>query len=135
MLIGGVAQVGDVEETISWLKEIRNTNLVQIVDAEYVAGREHVELALLCTRRAFRGGYNISHDPSIEFLLCMAATRQIKDARKIGLKKGKCRVVIVVDSINQPANQETTQRLIQMIQQRLKLNRDDSLIQCSEWKW
>ena len=126
----------DVEEIISWLKEIRNTNIVQVVDAEYVAGREHVELALSCVRRAFRDGDNISHDPSIEFLLCMAATRQIKDARKIGLKPGECKVVIVADAgVGERVDEDAIYKKLQKIQKRLGIERDDSIIECSEWKW
>lgn len=56
---------------------------IQVVDARYVAGREHLEFALAQAEKAFEQGSNISKDPMIELLVRASAQRQIKKALEL----------------------------------------------------
>jgi KEOPS complex subunit Cgi121 len=68
---------------------------IQVVDARYVAGREHLEFALTQAEKAFKRGSNISNDPMMEVLVRASAQRQIKKALELFGVNGSREVYII----------------------------------------
>jgi KEOPS complex subunit Cgi121 len=56
---------------------------IQVVDAKFVAGRDHLEFAIAQAEKAFKRGTNICNDPLIEPLLRASGQRQIKKALEL----------------------------------------------------
>ncbi|MGB9135614.1 MAG: KEOPS complex subunit Cgi121 [Candidatus Bathyarchaeia archaeon] len=70
---------------------------VQFLDAELVAGWEHLYFSVLNTLKAFESGTSISRSLAVECLLYASAQGQISSALElIGVKKGSSRVAVVV---------------------------------------
>ena len=90
-ILGAVGKLGDVEEVITKVKELSEKYHVniQLFDADYIYGRDHLESAVMHAERAFCAKTNLAGDPSIEILLYASGERQIKQAiEKLGIKKG-----------------------------------------------
>lgn len=69
---------------------------VQVLDARYVAGRDHVESAVDHARRAHDRGDAIARDLGVEILLYAAGRRQIERALEMGIGTGRTPVVVPV---------------------------------------
>ena len=70
---------------------------IQVLDAHLVFGREHIEVALDKSNRAFAQGRNIANTRGVELMLYAGAERQISKALdKMGLKEGLDELAIVV---------------------------------------
>lgn len=77
MVIGAQGRL-DVEDA---LKRGREEGLsLQILDARWVCGREHLEVAYEHARRAFEEKRNVSESMEMEFLRYASCRRQIRDA-------------------------------------------------------
>lgn len=96
----GQLQVDDVDETIDRLRAIGDQHgcTVQAIDADYVAGADHLEQALRFADRARERGEQIARSRAVELLLYVAATRQIDRAFELGLNTGANTVVVVIDA-------------------------------------
>jgi len=71
----------------------------QLLRAERIAGRRHLEFALEQAERAFRRGKNICNDLAMEVLVRAAATRQIGTAiERLGVRGAK-EVVLVCEEV------------------------------------
>ncbi len=66
------------------------------IDSRYVVSLDVVEFAAKKAIENWNRGRRISRSLAIETLLHYAATRQIKDALKLGVKKGRNRVAAVI---------------------------------------
>ena len=88
MVMGGTANIVDVDETLKRVEAVAGERLVQLFDARYVAGEEHLLSALQKAKRAFEREENISQDIRLEVMLYAAATRQLKRAFEMGIKQG-----------------------------------------------
>lgn len=70
---------------------------VQILDADYIAGFEHIFFAVLNALKTFKAGYNISRSIPIEILLFASGQDQIKRAIEVlGVKETTRNVVLVI---------------------------------------
>lgn len=56
---------------------------VQILNSQYIAGREHVEFSLNQAKRAFESGENITNDLLLELTVRASGQRQIKRALEL----------------------------------------------------
>ena len=92
----GLAKVNDVEKTIEQLREIGAATgcLVQAFDARYIAGDRHLETAARLAERERSRDEGIVDDPALEWLLYVAATRQLDRAMELGLPQGEHDVVL-----------------------------------------
>lgn len=87
----------NVDSVADFLKRIDLDGCsITFLDANYVADREHAELAARKALKAWEEGRNVARTLAMEVLLYAAATRQISKATEMGLKEGKNRVVVVV---------------------------------------
>ncbi len=72
------------------------TNSATLINSEYVPDLDLVKFAAEKAIKNWNSGKRISKSLALEILLYYAATRQIKDAIKLGVKDGLNRVVAVV---------------------------------------
>ncbi len=106
--------ITDVNEFVARLADIGDEFdcAVQAFDADYVAGEEHLESAVIHANRAFERGENIARDRSVEILLYAAGRRQINQALTMGVSDGEQAVVVVVDGeCEEPATDAVSELL------------------------
>lgn len=84
----------DVEDVGSYLESLDCD--AAIIDANYVIDQENVRFAAEKAIKSWNEGKSIAKTLPMEILLYSAATRQIKDALKIGIKKGRNAVFVVL---------------------------------------
>lgn len=103
-LVEGTVDVDDVDAFVETLGDVGDDYecAVQAFDADYVAGRPHLESAVRHANRAFARGENVAHDRSVEILLYAAGRRQIRRALEMGVSAGETRAVVVVDGDDEP---------------------------------
>ncbi|MCX8171162.1 MAG: KEOPS complex subunit Cgi121 [Candidatus Bathyarchaeota archaeon] len=91
--------VKDVDDLFNLIGSGSKTSHVQVLDAELVAGFEHVYFAVLNALKAFKSGINISKNLSIEILLFASGQDQIRRAIEIlGVKRTTKKIVVVIVS-------------------------------------
>lgn len=90
-------KISDVNNVLNMIRANSGSSHIQILDADYIAGFEHIFFAVLNALKAFYSGYNISKSVPIEILLYASGQDQIKRAIEIlGVKEGTCNVVLVM---------------------------------------
>ncbi len=97
-IIEGTIVIDDTEKFLQGLKKIsKEKNMViQALDADKLAGEEHIRFAVKKAISSFEKGMNISKDLDKEILLYAAGTRQINRALRLGVHKGKNHIALVV---------------------------------------
>jgi len=93
-IMEGTIEVGDVVEFIDKLPSGDCT--VSLLNAEFIADKEHAKFAARKAIKAWTEKENIAKTLAMEVLLYAAATRQINKAMKIGLKKNSKNNVVAV---------------------------------------
>jgi KEOPS complex subunit Cgi121 len=98
-LIEGTAHVRDVTGFVEELAAIGEAHgaAVQAFDARYVAGSEHLRVAVERANRAVERDDAIADDRAVEIICYAAARRQINRALEMGVSEGEGPVVVVVD--------------------------------------
>jgi KEOPS complex subunit Cgi121 len=98
-LKGNVVSVGDTLDYINSIK--RDSEIIQLLNADAVAGRRHIEHGVNQAFSAFERGENLANDLSVEICLRCSAQRQISKAFDLlGLKEGQinlCAILIDCD--------------------------------------
>lgn len=96
-ILEGMVSIDNVEEFLHKLNKIaKEKNLtLQALDADKIAGEEHIRFAVEKAINSFKTGTNIANDLSKEIMLYAAGTRQISRAVKLGIHKGENNIVIV----------------------------------------
>ncbi|MFB6199216.1 MAG: KEOPS complex subunit Cgi121 [Halobacteriaceae archaeon] len=97
--------IQDEDEFFNEIDEIEEVThcSIQVFDAEYIVGLDHVETALIHAKRSIDQGDTIAQDPSMELLCYAAGRRQINQAMKMGVEEGETSVVIVIFGANENA--------------------------------
>lgn len=120
------AAIDDVELLFKKIRQLPATIIVQLFDADLVAGREHLFFAALNALTAFRNRNNISNNMAIEILLYASAERQIAEAfRKIGVKTVSQNIAAVIMA-KQPSQIDQALSLLQSL---LGCGRHDSVLE------
>ena len=97
-IISGIVDVADVDDFIKMLGEVAKKHhaTIQVLDADKVAGVEHLRFAIKRAMRAMHEGRNIAKDLGMEILLYASGKRQIERAMEMGVHSGKNNVAIIV---------------------------------------
>ncbi len=97
IFLEGTLFIENVEDFLHKLKQIsKEKNLtIQALDADKLAGEEHLRFAIEKAMNSFRKGTNISNDLAHEIILYAAGTRQISRAMKLGIHRGDNNIVLV----------------------------------------
>jgi KEOPS complex subunit Cgi121 len=113
-LIEGTADVADVTGFVDDLAAVGADHgaAVQAFDPRYVAGPEHLRVAVERANRAVERDDAIADDRAVEILCYAAARRQINRALEMGVSKGEDPVVVVVDGGDEAGAAEAVRGLI-----------------------
>lgn len=89
-----------IEEPDDFLQKLKNMSkeknlALQALDADKIAGEEHIRFAVEKAVNSFKTGTNIANDLAKEIMLYAAGTRQISRAVKLGIHKGENNIVLV----------------------------------------
>jgi len=99
-IIVGKVGISNVDDFLASLKNIARKYdvTIQAMDAELIAGEEHINSAVKKALRAVDRNRNITNDLGLEILLYAAGRRQIERALAMGVSKseGAKRVAIVI---------------------------------------
>jgi KEOPS complex subunit Cgi121 len=113
-LIEGTADVPDVTGFIDDLAAIgaEHGTALQAFDARYVAGPDHLRVAVERANRAFERDDAIADDRAVEILCYAAARRQINRALQMGVSEGEGAVAVVVDGDDEASAVEGVREMI-----------------------
>ena len=92
-------EIDDIDSFVADLGDLgdRHDVTIQAFDADYIAGRRHLEQAVEFADRAIDRGENVARDRAVEILLYAAGRRQIDRALAMGVDDGETRAVVLVD--------------------------------------
>lgn len=101
-ILGFKARIDSVGETLDLIDSIKKDGeIIQLLNADSIAGVNHVTHGVNQAFLAFSRGENLAKDISVEIVLRCSAQRQISKAFKIlGLKEGEmnlCAVLVNCD--------------------------------------
>ncbi len=90
-----------IDELHMFIDRLRNISLahdvtVQGMNADLIAGAEHLDLAIRKAIRAMREHRNVAKDLGVEIMRYASGKRQIGTAFSMGLTKGENRAVFVI---------------------------------------
>ncbi|GFO97704.1 hypothetical protein ig2599ANME_1911 [groundwater metagenome] len=96
-ILEGTISIDNVEEFLHKLNKIsKEKNIVlQALDADKIAGEEHIRFAVEKAINSFKTGTSIANDLSKEIMLYAAGTRQISRAVRLGIHEGENNIVLV----------------------------------------
>ncbi len=96
-IIEGTILIDNIEKYLQKLKRIsKEKNIViQALDADKLAGEEHLRFAVEKAIRSFKTGRNIANDLAKEIMLYAAGTRQINKAIRLGVHNGENNIALV----------------------------------------
>jgi len=103
-LTAGTCEIPDVGAFLHIIGSIASKYgiTVQAIDAERIAGREHILTAAEKAIRAMERSCNVSGDPGMEILLHASGNRQIKKALSMGVRNGRNNIILVAVGENIP---------------------------------
>ncbi len=87
----GVIRIDSIEE---FLKDVGDC--IVAIDAKYVIDVGTVKFAVEKALKSWKEGRNVAKNLPLEILLYFSATRQIRDAVKVGIKEDTNEVVLVL---------------------------------------
>ncbi len=112
-IIVGKVSISNVDDFLSSLKNIAHKYavIIQAMDAELIAGEEHIISAVKKAMRAMERKRNITSDLGLEILLYAAGRRQIENALAMGVslsaRETEERVaIVIVDAFSARAQRE-----------------------------
>ena len=96
-ILEGSVTIDNVDEFLHLLREkgSKSNSVIQVLDADKLAGEEHIRFAVEKAISSFERGKNVANDLAKEIMLYAAGTRQIKKAVKLGIHEGKNNIVFV----------------------------------------
>jgi KEOPS complex subunit Cgi121 len=104
---------------------------IQLFDAQFIAGWQHLYFSVLNALTAFKSGRNISKNLAIETILYASAQRQIKKAlEKLGIKPNTSQAALVI--IGEEA--ETLKSILNAVLREANAKRDDKVLELTEEK-
>ena len=98
-IYGFKGKIDSVEETLKFLDKLKTSNdcIIQVMDAKYISGKNHVRHGVFQAINAFKRNENLANDLSVEICLRCSAQRQISKAfNLLGLKKGEMDLCVVI---------------------------------------
>ncbi len=120
-IVGGEAEVEDVEAFLSRMMEIarRHGVVIQAMDADKIAGEEHILSAVKKAFRAKEKGKMRTNNIGLEILLYASGRRHVEKAIEMGISKGQKNVALVIvgteDDDIEKASEEISRRLVKNV--------------------
>ncbi len=96
-ILEGIILIEDKDIFLKKIKKISEKQkiVIQVLDADKLAGEEHLRFAVQKAIKAFENGKNIAQDLSKEILLYVSGTRQISKAVRMGVHNGINNIAVV----------------------------------------
>ena len=100
-ILGFTGKIESIPKTLEQVETIRNSccdvGIIQLMNADAIAGKEHLQQGVIHAINAFKRGENLAKDLGIEILIRTSAQRQISKAFDIlGLKEGEMNIAVVL---------------------------------------
>lgn len=97
-ILGFKGEIASVGDTLSQINDIKDDGeIIQLMNADAVAGKNHIFHGVNQAFLAFERGENLANDLSVEIVLRCSAQRQISKAFDIlGLKEGEMNLCCVL---------------------------------------
>ncbi|ATW88653.1 KEOPS complex subunit Cgi121 [Halohasta litchfieldiae] len=113
-LVDGRTEIQDLDSFLNEIGQIseETESTIQLFDADYVAGEQHLRRAAELAGRAVDRGTTIAREPAVELLLYAAGRRQINRALEMGVSEGSMAVVGVVDGGDEAAGVVAVEELL-----------------------
>ena len=111
-IFSGKLDVEDVSGTLKTINSIgkETGSVIVLFDAAKIAGKPHIESAVMHAKRSFSDGKNIARTLSMEILVYASGQRQCSLAPRFGLQKGRNLVyVLILDGETERAKEEIRQ--------------------------
>lgn len=126
-------KIDDIGKVFDIIRSNSGRCQVQVLDADFIAGFEHIYFAVLNALKSFRSGLNISRSMAIEILLFASCQDQIKRAIEIlGIKPSTRNAALVIvaesreeaisafNSISRGLGWEADQGVIELTNEKIK---------------
>ncbi|UCE28659.1 MAG: hypothetical protein JSV85_05115 [Candidatus Bathyarchaeota archaeon] len=125
------AKITDAKSFFSQIRKMTRDVQIQFLNADLIAGWEHLYFAVLNAMKAFESKLNISNSLAIETLLYASSQRQINKAvNLLGIKNESPRVaVLVMADTERGAN-----AVLETVSQMMPGERDDSVFRLTDEK-
>jgi KEOPS complex subunit Cgi121 len=123
---------GKIQDINSFLKRIiilsnRYDMVIQVVNADFVYGKDHLFSAVEHAIRSFKNRMNSLNSLSLEMLLYASVERQIQKAiEKIGIKNGNQKIAFIFIKEN---NRKISDDEVEHVLSSLNLKRDDKVLE------
>ena len=100
-ILGFTGEIESIPKTLEQIDMIKDgccdVGIIQLMDADAIAGKEHLQHGVIHAINAFKRGENLAKDLGIEILIRTSAQRHISKAFDIlGLKEGKMNIAVVM---------------------------------------
>ena len=100
-ILGFKGSIESIPKTLEEIDNIKNSccdvGIIQLMNADAIAGEEHLMQGTIHAMNAFERDENLANDLGIEILLRTSAQRQISKAFNIlGLKEGEMNIAVVM---------------------------------------
>jgi tRNA threonylcarbamoyladenosine modification (KEOPS) complex Cgi121 subunit len=126
-------KIDDIESIISFVKTLSKDSHVQLLDAKFIAGYDHIYFSFLNALNAFNSGRSISKDLALETLLYISGKHQIEKAIKlVGVQPSSSMIVLLVISISEEEGYKTLNKITNVLDAQDKIC--DKVIEMSEKK-
>ncbi|CAG0999356.1 MAG: KEOPS complex subunit Cgi121 [Candidatus Methanoperedens sp.] len=113
-ILEGAIFIKDIEIFLTKIKEISKgkDTVILALDADKLAGKEHLMFAIEKAMKSFKTGRNIANDLGKEIMLYAAGTRQINRAMNIGVHNGNNNIALVAigDDVDLSLFEEITRK-------------------------
>ncbi|MDG6244420.1 MAG: KEOPS complex subunit Cgi121 [Methanolobus sp.] len=118
-LVGGSVCINNISQFLQEVRSISSAHntIIQAMDADRVAGEDHIRFAVQMAQRAKESGCCVARDMGIEIMRYASGKRQIGEAFSMGLREGRMNVVFVV--LSKSGNLDlSVQALKQMVEEK-----------------
>ena len=97
-ILAGMISVEDTHRFLDAVNKISTDSgvMIQAVNAENIAGREHIDYAVKKAIKSFKNEKNIAKDLGLEILLYIGARRHIQKALTMGIREGTMNVLFIL---------------------------------------
>jgi KEOPS complex subunit Cgi121 len=122
-----------IENPNKLLEKFREENKtpIQLFDARFVAGKQHLYFAAINALNAFEKKTNISNSLAVETLLYASGQRQINKAVKmLGIAQNTTEVAALI----MPKNSQEKQKYIQIVTETIPGKRSDQVLKLKDTK-
>lgn len=101
-ILGFKGEISSVSDTLNQINSLKkDSEIIQLLNADAVAGYRHIEHGVNQAFLAFERGENLANDLSVEICLRCSAQRQISKAFELlGLKEGPMNLCIILIDCN-----------------------------------